>query len=312
MDCSFSHPVPFRWRNLLYDLCSAKRLAADKRIAGEEALTVGDWIASAEERLVLAGVESARLEAQLIAGHTLGQSRSWIVTHLGDLIAESSAEELLRRRLKREPLAYILGNKEFYGRRFNVRPGVLIPRPETECLIELVLDICRHWPNLGSALDVGTGSGCIAVTLALEARLQVTATDFSNGALDVARENALSLSAEVEFVQSDRFTSLQNRSFDIIVSNPPYIAEGEILMPEVADYEPPEALFAGSDGFEAYRWLMSDSAGCIAPGGWMCVEIGAGQAEMVEAIADACGWEIMRSMRDLHGHERVLGFRRRV
>lgn len=287
-------------------------MALGRKLKGEGPLTVGEWIAAAEAELALAGVESARLEAQIIAGYSLGQTRSWAMAHLDDPIAGEQASKALERRLQREPLAYILGWKEFYGRRFAVRSGVLIPRPETEALIELVLDICRHWPNLRTVVDIGTGSGCIAVTLALEGHLHVTATDVSEVAADVARENAAMLMAEVEVLSGDRFAPLKGRNFDIVVSNPPYVMDGETLMPEVADYEPAEALYAGRDGLDAYRWLMSDSADHVSEGGWLCVEIGAGQAERVEAIADRAGWEIMRSMRDLSGHERVLAFRRRV
>lgn len=275
-------------------------------------MTLLEWIESARSRLSAAGVESPGFEAQLIAAHTLGQSRSWVLAHSEDPIEAQPAEEILERRLTREPLAYILGRKEFYGRSFAVRPGVLIPRPETECLIELVLDIVRDWPSLRTLLDVGTGSGCIGITLALESNLEVMATDISEEALGVARENAATLSSGVEFLLGDGFAPVQGRLFDIIVSNPPYIADDEVLMPEVARFEPPEALFAGAAGLDAYRWLMQGAAAYIAEGGWLCVEIGAGQRERVEAVADTFGWELMRTMRDLLSHERVLGFRRRV
>lgn len=278
----------------------------------EVELTAGEWIESASLRLASAGLDSPRFEAQLIAARALGQSRSWVLSHLDEPFEESLAEPDLARRLQREPLAYIFGVKEFYGRPFAVRPGVLIPRPETECLIELVMEIARDWPHLNSVLDVGTGSGCIAITLALETRLRLTGTDISAAAFAVAEQNASALGAEVEFLLGNKFDPVDERRFDMIVSNPPYIPEGEELMPEVGEHEPPEALFAGEDGLAAYRWIAEESIRHSTEEGWLCVEIGAGQSETVEAIADHAGWELLRSMRDLSGIERVLAFRRRV
>lgn len=268
-------------------------------------MTLGDWLIAAERRLRLVGVDSPRLDAQLLAGHVLGQERSWVLTHL-EVGLESDSEGLLEgflgRRERREPLAYLLGWREFYGRRFAVGPGVLVPRPETEVLVEAVLEA-----GLGAGtrvLDVGTGSGCIAATLALERPdWAVTGVDVSDAALGFARRNGVALGAEVRWVLGD--WSLVPGAFEVVVSNPPYIAWGEELMPEVGDFEPELALFAEEAGYAFYRRL----AGCGA--GLVWVEIGQGMEEGVASIFGAAGWEERERRDDLAGITRVMGFRQR-
>lgn len=273
-------------------------------------MTVGTWIAEATARLERAGVDSPRLEAQLLAADALGVDRTWVLVHPEASFESDSAETKLARREAREPLAYLLGWREFYGRRFFVAPGVLIPRQETECLIEAVLDLLGTETSLDFVLDVGCGSGCIAITLALETDLHVTALDVSPIACEVTRRNAHELGATLRVVQSDRLAEMRPQSIHLLVSNPPYIEAGVELMPEVGRFEPPEALFAGSDGLDAYRWLAEEGAQAVVPGGWAVLEIGMGQGNAVREVFAAQGWTFMRSVSDLSRIERVLLFRR--
>ncbi|HJP83662.1 MAG TPA: peptide chain release factor N(5)-glutamine methyltransferase, partial [Fimbriimonadaceae bacterium] len=208
-------------------------------------MNLGQWLAEATLKLARVGIESAKLEAQLIVAEALGKSRSWVIAHQYEVLDLSGADQLVRRRISHEPLAYILGWREFYGRRFSVNPNVLIPRHETETLVETVLDNCSGGP----VLDFGTGSGCIAITLKLERPAwRVVALEQSADALQVAQRNANDLGAGLEFLKSDGFSEVGGRRFAAIVSNPPYIAFDETLGPEVLDWEPNEALFSGSTG----------------------------------------------------------------
>lgn len=273
-------------------------------------MTIAEWLETATQRLERAGIESARLEAQLISAHIFRRDRTWVIVHGEETINEIAAESLLQRRESREPLAYILGWREFFGHRFTVRPGVLIPRQDTEILVEAAIDLVKGFPDIQSILEVGVGSGCIAISLARELRRKIVGVDVSVKALDVAMLNAHDLNADVEFLHSDGFEAVTERSFDLIVSNPPYIREDEALMPEVGQFEPREALFAGPDGLDAYRWLAHDGLAVTRVGSWMVVEIGMGMGDEVRQIFESEGWTYMRSVNDLSGIERVLGFRR--
>jgi len=269
-------------------------------------MTVRDWIREATERFASAGFESPRLEADMLAAHTSGVERVWLVTHPEAEFPELAGETLVQRRLRHEPLAYILGWREFYGRRFLVRPGVLIPRQDTETLIEAALPYCHS----RSVLDIGTGSGCIAITLALESSASVTAVDLSDVALDVARQNAVELGAHLEIVRSDLFERLGGRMFDLIVSNPPYIADSEKLMPDVVDYEPLIALFSGPTGLEVYERIASESGAYLNPGGLVLVEIGYTQAGAVSELFKREGWVHEETIKDMSGNDRVMRFSR--
>lgn len=274
-------------------------------------MTVGDWVGLASERLARAGVESPRLDAQLLAAEAAGYDRSWVMTHSSDEAGGwmEAAEGLLRRRESREPLAYILGRREFYGREFVVRPGVLVPRPETEILVERVLLAVgrdRGWD--GGILDVGTGSGCLGLTLALELpESLVTLLDVSGEALSVAEENAGRLGVEVDIVESDLFAEVEGLEFDFVVSNPPYVGRGDELPPEVRDFEPELALYAQAGGLGFYRRLAAEGARMVTAGA-MVVEIGMGQEEDVAAIFGEHGWGLVDAVRDLSGVVRVLTF----
>ena len=266
-------------------------------------MTVDAAVSWVEGRLAAAGVDAPRLDAQMLVAHALGVERPWVMAHSADKFVGEGLEGLCERREAREPLAYILGWREFYGRRFVVTPDVLIPRQETEHLVE----VAGGQPNVGTLLDLGTGSGCIAVTVKLtRPEIAVTASDASAAALDVARQNATGLGADVEFVGSDLFAGLQERTFDVIVSNPPYIGTGETLMPEVQVYEPHLALFAGGDALAFYRRLAEEAQSHLTLGGSLVVEIGDGMLHGVSTLFEEHGWHVDQVVGDLSGNARVL------
>lgn len=268
-------------------------------------MNVRDWIRSAAARLEALGVESPKLEAEVLAAHVLGVERVWLIAHPDAEFPDLAGEGLLQRREAREPLAYIVGWREFYGRRFQVRPGVLIPRQDTEILVETALRLAVNGP----VLDIGTGSGCIAITLKLEKpALEVVALDLSERALEVARSNAEALQADVQFVQSDLFDlyDLSDKRFELIATNPPYIAETETLAPEVKDHEPKEALFSGPTGLEFYERLAIEAPNHLKAGGALAMEVGYTQAAAVQKIFEDRGWRHEETLPDLAGHDRVV------
>ncbi len=270
-------------------------------------MTLRSWLQTAERRLAAAGIESAKLEAQLLAAHARTADRSWVLAHANEEFDASSADALLARREKREPLAYILGYREFYGRRFTVTPDVLIPRQETETLIETALAL--PIADQARVLDVGVGSGAIAITLKLERpSWQVTAVDISPAALAVAAENARELGADIRLIESDIFSAIPDETFDLIVTNPPYIGVGEPLMPEVANFEPSLALFAGESGLDFYRRLTEESAVHLDADGYLAMEIGHLQSIAVSSLFAVQGWAQAQTVVDLSGIDRVLAF----
>lgn len=251
----------------------------------------------------MVGIESARLEAQVLAGHVLRVDRSWLLAHPEHEFNELAGETLLQRRAAREPLAYLLGHREFFGRDFRVTPAVLIPRQETETLVEEAL----RREGSAEVLDVGTGSGAIAITLAKERPdWRVVAVDVSPTALSIAQENAESLRADVRFVLSDGFTELLGESFDLIVTNPPYIGTDEPLMPEVAGHEPHLALFSGATGLEFYERLAREAPAHLNDGGFLMMEVGYRQAADVQRLFEDAGWRHERTVADLDGTPRVV------
>jgi release factor glutamine methyltransferase len=269
-------------------------------------MNIREWITLAESRLESAGVIAARLEAQVLASHVLGVERSWLFAHPEKDIDESLGEEALRRRIAGEPLAYILGYREFFGRQFGVDPSVLIPRHETEVLVEATLS---HQSTYASVLDLGTGSGVIAITLKLERpSWRLTAVDLSPEALVVASANARFHRAEVRILLSDGFEALLGESFDMIVSNPPYVWKDEPLPLEVAGFEPACALFAEDSGLAFFTRLAAEAADYLSDGGALLVEVGHTQSAAVLELFQSSGWRSTEIRRDFAGVERVLKF----
>ncbi len=256
-----------------------------------------------------AQIPAPRLTAEVLLAHAIGCERSWLFAHSTDELKELwwiHYGRYLHQRLKGVPTQYITGHQEFFGREFRLTPDVLIPRPETEHLIEEALK-----RDAATILDIGAGSGAIAVTLALETKARVFATDVSEAALDVARENAARLGATVRFAACDLGSALRDGSFDLVVSNPPYIAETAraTLQPEVRDHEPQLALFAGPDGLDLYRRLIPEAARLLQPGGRLILELGHDSLAPVRAMLGE-PWREIRIAQDLARIPRVISARK--
>ncbi len=258
-----------------------------------------------------ARVPSARLTAEVLLAHAIGRDRAYLYAHPEEALSEMGwihYGRYLHQRLEGMPTQYVLGRQEFYGRMFRVTRDVLIPRPETEHLVEAALQRITADTRL---LDVGTGSGALAVTLALETSCRAAASDISAEALAVARANSRRLGAEVAFVRADLLDAFGAHSLDLIGSNPPYVAvsERESLQREVRDFEPDTALFAGSTGLECYEKIVAGAATVLRPRGWLLLELGFRAAEPVRAMLGS-GWEDLELVPDLAGIPRVLATRR--
>lgn len=254
------------------------------------------------------------LETRILLSHALGLSRAQLITRSERTLTAVEAQRLsvlFQRRTSGEPIAYLVGEREFYGLSFHVTPDVLIPRPETELLVELA---AGRLPKNGALLDMGTGSGAIAVALAHKRTdAAVTALDVSRAALDIARRNAARHGTPVTFLQSDWYSVLGDRRFDIIVANPPYIAEGDPHLSEGdLRFEPADALTDHADGLAALRTIIAGASRHLAPGGWLLMEHGYDQAAAVRDLLAAQGLREARSWRDLAGIERVSGGMRQV
>lgn len=247
-----------------------------------------------------------RSEARMLLAHAAGTTREALAAHPQrpvDAAAASRFAALCRRRIEGEPVAYLLGEREFYGRRFAVDRSVLIPRPETETLVQLALELLSGHPR-ARLLDLGTGSGCIAITLALERPdLDVTAADRSGAALARARDNAAALGAAVRFVQSDWYSAVDGR-YDLIVSNPPYVAAGDPHLAELA-WEPAEALTDGGTGLDSLDAVIGGAAAHLAAAGSLAVEHGFDQADAVRKAMSRHGFAGAQSRADLAGQTRV-------
>jgi release factor glutamine methyltransferase len=248
-----------------------------------------------------------RLTAEVLLTHALGRERSYLYAHPEEPLSEVAwlhYGRYLHERLKGKPTQYITGHQEFYGREFRVTPDVLIPRPETEHLIEAA--IARIGPG-DMVLDVGAGSGVIGITLSLETSARVYAADISIPALLVASENSKRLSASISFVAGDLSSAFRDRSFDLIASNPPYVPQTDhpALQREVRDYEPPVALFGGPSGLEMYQKLLNDARRVLRPAGWLVVELGYNSLEPVQEMLRS-KWSEITVEHDLAGLPRVL------
>ena len=280
-------------------------------------------VVSARERFIRAGVppDQAAIDAEVLARHALGWDRATYLTRRDEpLVPEAAAtyETLVVRRERREPVAYITGTREFWNLEFVVTPAVLIPRPESEFIIEAALARLRDKSRAWVIADVGTGSGCLAITLAHELpAARVTATDLSPGALAVARDNAVRLGVydRVTFVQTSLLADAHG-PFDLIVANPPYVplSNSTTLSADVRDYEPPQALYGhGDDGLDEARALLAQAPSRLTPNGVLLMEFGFSQADAVRAaIGQVPSLEPIEILRDLQGHERTLVARRRA
>ncbi len=268
------------------------------------------------------GVDSPRLCAEILLAHAMGCERIELYTRHDAVPAEEALRTFrtaIAEAATGRPIAYLTGSKEFFSLSFEVTPDVLIPRPETEVLVERAIHLVRHaGGRIQSILDVGTGSGCIAISLAKHlADVLICASDISKAALEVARRNAErhGLLQRIEFRVSNLFAALEaDRRFDMIVSNPPYVAESEAesLPANVRDFEPRVALFAGEDGLAVVRRLITEAPRHLSPGGHMLTEVAYDQSAAVRDLLDESVWSDIVTYRDMLQHERVVHARCRV
>ena len=287
------------------------------------AISIAKAILQASHDLRKAGVPEARREAGSLMGHALQQDRSFVLAHADDSITpdeEQRFREYLEGRMKGQPLQYITGRQEFFGLEFEVNSDVLIPRPETELLIETALKLSTGLDRAPLICDVGTGCGCIAITLLHELRQfpdsRATAIDVSQAALAVARRNAArhGVSERIDFVVSDCFAGLDARvsQFDLMVSNPPYVRADAIadLQREVRDFEPRMALEAGVDGLSVVRRLLRDAGDFLKTGGHLLFEIGFDQSAAVSQMVDRNTWNLLDIYKDLQGIPRIVALQK--
>jgi release factor glutamine methyltransferase len=273
-------------------------------------LTISEALRQGTTLLEEAGVPVARLTAEVLLAHALRKDRVYLFGHSTDELSELGwihFGRYLHQRMAGRPTQYITKKQEFFGRDFAVSPDVLIPRAETEHLVSAALERVRAGDRV---VDVGCGSGAIAVSIALESRADVWAVDISPGALRVASGNAKKLGAMVQFAAGDLLACVAPASFDMVVSNPPYVGlqEADGMQREVRDFEPHIALFGGETGHEIYGRLVEQSRETLRPGGWLLLELGWKSLEPVSAML-AKGWSDVESLDDLAGIPRVLAAR---
>ena len=283
--------------------------------------SIADVLKDAAELLKRGGVPAARREAGELLSFVLDKDRTFLISHAEDVVSDESFDrfrELIERRAAGEPMQYITGVQDFFGREFRVTPDVLIPRPETELLVEAALEVIGERSATPLICDVGTGSGCIAVTLLCELTgSRAVAVDKSSAALEIAKLNAheQSVAERAVFLVSDCFDALDAREyqFDLIVSNPPYVPEavGASLPREVRDHEPLVALSAGPDGLSMIRRLLADAPAFLKPGGHMLMEIGFDQGEAVRALVDTHVWRLLEVQPVLQCIPRIVVLQKR-
>ncbi len=281
--------------------------------------TIGSLVKWAVSDFRARGIENPRLDAELLVAHALKIDRMRVILDAARPLegAELSAlRDLVKRRRAFEPIAYLRGEREFYGLKFRVDRRVLVPRPDTETLVDIALARSAHVSMSMRLLDLCTGSGCVAITMARQRPTsRVSATDLSPDALAVARDNALRLGAyNIAFYMGDLFAPLAGQRFDVVTANPPYIPTAEIatLMPDVRDYEPRLALDGGTDGLDLVRRIVDEAPEHLERGGLLALEIGAGEAPEAASMLTQRGFDEVRVDRDIAKIERVVSgvFRR--
>jgi release factor glutamine methyltransferase len=285
--------------------------------------TITQAIDEGASELRASGVEQQRRTAGVLLAHVLGVDRTHLLIRSEEKVSESHYADyllLIERRAEGEPLQYITGHQEFYGLDFIVTPAVLIPRPETEFLVERAIKLAEDAKQSPLIVDIGTGSGCIAVSIAVNVQAaRVIATDVSVTALEVARINAErhGVADRIELMSGDLLEPLATHhlenSVDVLASNPPYVNEGrpDLVQREVRDWEPHVALFGGVDGLDFYRRLLADGLKYVRPGGYLVFEIGYSQLDAISDIIAALEWELVDVTRDLQGIPRTLTVRKR-
>lgn len=281
-------------------------------------VTVNEAINQAAHKFSRHGISNARFNAEVLLAHLLKKDRAWLITHSKETL-ESTGQQLfedaVRRRVKREPLQYIIGSQEFWGLEFTVTSDVLIPRPETELIVEAAITAAQNVPS-PLIVDLCTGSGCIAVSLAKELpAAQIFALDLSEKALVVARENARThgVTGRIRFLDGDLLEPLEELDIrakvDMIVTNPPYVRTGDrvTLQPEVRDYEPAMALFAGPLGTDFHQRIIASAPEYLKQHGRLIMEMGLGQAEaLVKLVRESKAYGAAEVLKDLAGIERVI------
>ena len=275
--------------------------------------SISDLLREASQALGDAGVPEARREAGSLLSHVIGKDRTFLISHAEDIVARDDLarfREAVTRRASGEPLQYITGVQDFYGREFRVTTDVLIPRPETELLVEAALEVIAHKPA-PLICDVGTGSGCIAITLVCERTdARAVAVDVSAPALAVAEDNSRrhGVSDRMRFTISDCFESVDRTAFDLVVSNPPYVAAAALsgLQREVRDHEPLVALSSGVDGLDVIRRLLRDAPAFLKTDGYLIMEIGFDQGEKVQRLINENLWRLDEIRPDLQGIPRIV------
>ena len=280
--------------------------------------SIADLLQEAARMLNDAGVPEARREAGSLLSHVIAKDRTFLISHADDLVGDTDVARFrgaVERRAKGEPLQYITGLQDFYGREFRVTPDVLIPRPETELLVEAAIEKIA---GVTSPLicDVGTGSGCIAITLLCERTdARAIAVDVSEAALEIAQDNArrLGVRERITFKISDCFAAVEPAAFDLVVSNPPYVSAGALtgLQREVRDHEPLVALSPGGDGLGVIRRLVRDAPAFLKNDGYLMMEIGFDQGERVRELIDDERWVLEEVRPDLQCIPRIVLARKR-
>jgi release factor glutamine methyltransferase len=282
------------------------------------AATYDALLRDAAVALTAAGIDNARFEARLLLAHAGGVTVEWLIAHGGE-VAPPAAVEALRahtaRRVRREPMAYVVGEREFWGLPFKVSPAVLVPRPDSETLIEAALALMPGRTEPWRILDLGVGSGCLLLTLLREfPNARGVGMDASAAALTMAATNAeaLGVGARASLVGGDwrqpGWAERLGGPFDLLVANPPYIETAAIdgLMPDVARFEPRLALDGGGDGLSAYRAIAEGATGLVVPGGRVLIEAGEGQAPEISTLLASAGFSVGNSWKDLGGIDRVV------